>query len=77
MVYLNTDIPISQIYPQIQENEMKQSRVIYRKVTESRLDVAQRLVYEEIDSLANSAPRATLLRLEQIAKALESIECSL
>jgi hypothetical protein len=46
-------------------------------MSESRLDVAQRLIHEEIESLTDSAPRATLQRLEQIAEELERIECSL
>jgi|HubBroStandDraft_2_1064218.scaffolds.fasta_scaffold312298_2 hypothetical protein len=44
---------------------------------ESRLDKAQRLIYEEIDDLKDSASRVTLRRLEQLAEELERIECSL
>ena len=46
-------------------------------MSDSRLDKAQRLIYEEVEDLKDSAPRATLQRLEQIAKELERIECSL
>jgi hypothetical protein len=39
-------------------------------MSESRLDKAQRLIYEEIADLKDSAPRATIQRLEQLATEL-------
>jgi hypothetical protein len=56
---------------------MSRAWLVHCKATESRLDVARRLVCEEIDNLADSAPRSILRRLEQIAKDIERIECSL
>jgi len=46
-------------------------------MSESRLDKVQQLIYEEVEDLKDSAPRATLRCLEQIAEEIERIECSL
>jgi hypothetical protein len=50
---------------------------IYVKNNESRLDIARRLVIEEIDDLVDSTSPAMLNRLRRIADELEEVECRL
>jgi hypothetical protein len=44
---------------------------------ESRLDVAIRLVEEEIYDLSDSAPRGVLNRMERLSRELQDVEDSL
>ncbi len=51
--------------------------IIYVQKNESRLDIAQRLVRDEINNLSDSTSPAMLSRLRRIAEELEEVECRL